>query len=634
MLFGCACFAQEFSEEYSFYKTQFNDQPVVDLKDHQFLEIRIKDNDVLIQYDDYSEMMYLDRRAKFNTESSIEYSFFSQLKDIEAYSLSFERGKYRKNKVSDFQESDVTSRTFYDDIKEVKFIYPKLNEGAKSVLSYSKDIKDPRFLPASLFGSNYPLMNKKLEVTVYDGVEVDFITFHTGSIDIDYSVKSKRKKTIHTWEAKNIPAFEDQLGSISFKEYVPHIIPIIKSYQVDGEPVKVLGETQDLYNWYASLLQNLNQTPLNEDLNRIVNDITANATSDLEKVKAVYYWTQQNIKYLDVEYGLGGFIPREANQVFEQKYGDCKDNSSLMKAMLEELGIQTFITWVGTRKLPYTYDELPTPMVDNHMILTYWDQPNDKYYYLDATGRYLDFNLPSSFIQGKQVMMAIDDNTYKLNYVPYVEPEENNITELNEFSIESLNLVGTTTIHLSGYEKINALNRLENRKKDKKIDFYRNRFSKGSKQYVISNLNEISTFNYDQDMQFSFDFEMMNYVQQIDDQFYVNLNFKDNTSGYYFERINEQDIEIKHKRSELTVNKLKITEGFSVMYIPENHFENNPFFDLKITYQIEDGVLIYTKDFKFKKNRILKDEQEELKELIKENRRVLRESIALQKEKL
>ena len=52
--------------------------------------------------------------------------------------------------------------------------------------------------------------------------------------------------------------------------------------------------------------------------------------TELEKVKAIYYWAQKNVKYVAFEYALGGFVPRDANDIYSKKYGDCKDNSSIM----------------------------------------------------------------------------------------------------------------------------------------------------------------------------------------------------------------------------------------------------------------------------------------------------------------
>src|SRR5690606_41037728 len=97
-----------------------------------------------------------------------------------------------------------------------------------------------------------------------------------------------------------------------------------------------------------------------------------------------------------------GFIPREADKVFERKFGDCKDMTSIITEMAKYVNVPNVnFTWIGTRELPYTYQQLPTPAVDNHMIATYIK--DGKKIYLDATDANVPFGMPSGFIQGKEV---------------------------------------------------------------------------------------------------------------------------------------------------------------------------------------------------------------------------------------
>ena len=77
---------------------------------------------------------------------------------------------------------------------------------------------------------------------------------------------------------------------------------------------------------------------------------------------------------------LWAALSQEANDVFK-KYGDCKDNSSILSEMLSIAGLRA-ASW-RDRSIPYTYEEVPTP-ADNHMILSY--ENKGKTYYLDATG--------------------------------------------------------------------------------------------------------------------------------------------------------------------------------------------------------------------------------------------------------
>jgi len=66
-------------------------------------------------------------------------------------------------------------------------------------------------------------------------------------------------------------------------------------------------------------VETINQDEVDSELRNIVDELTKDKSSNVEKVRAIYYWVQENIKYIDFEYALGGFIPREANNVFKKK---------------------------------------------------------------------------------------------------------------------------------------------------------------------------------------------------------------------------------------------------------------------------------------------------------------------------
>src|SRR5581483_12039727 len=108
-------------------------------------------------------------------------------------------------------------------------------------------------------------------------------------------------------------------------------------------------------------------------LARITDSLVANQPTELAKVKSIYYWVINNIKYVAFEDGMQGYIPRQADSICMKRYGDCKDMASIITAMLSVAKIPSYLTWIGTRDIPYSYDDVPLPMADNHMIATYMD---------------------------------------------------------------------------------------------------------------------------------------------------------------------------------------------------------------------------------------------------------------------
>jgi transglutaminase-like putative cysteine protease len=69
--------------------------------------------------------------------------------------------------------------------------------------------------------------------------------------------------------------------------------------------------------------------------------ITAEKTSDFERAQAIYNWVNQNLRYVAIYLGDGGLVPHDADSIFRNRYGDCKDHVVLLESMLRSVGIES-----------------------------------------------------------------------------------------------------------------------------------------------------------------------------------------------------------------------------------------------------------------------------------------------------
>ena len=127
-------------------------------------------------------------------------------------------------------------------------------------------------------------------------MNLEFRKFNISDDKIKFTKEEKRRKIIYSWELNDQDEFEFEANTPSYKTILPHIVPIITSYKIKKEEKKLLGEVSDLYGWYYSLVENVNTEAPSKELIDLTNKITADKKTDLEKVKAIYYWTQKNIK--------------------------------------------------------------------------------------------------------------------------------------------------------------------------------------------------------------------------------------------------------------------------------------------------------------------------------------------------
>ena len=620
--------AQNF-EEFNTYKSKYPDARFVRLNNEIEISISVEEDQLYIEKAAQKEDLYLDDTAKSFSDSSLSYSTFFELRDIEASSLLYEDGKLTEYPIEEFKESDEASDVFYDDTKTLNFIYPGLKEGAKSRLRYKQIIKNPRFLGAFYLGDFYPISKGTFKLVVDKDIEMDFKLFNADTIKVDFSKKERRKTIEYTWQVQDIDEYDYEANAPNYREVLPHVVPIIRSYKSNGETIKVLGELGDLYSWYASLVQEVNTQEPSPELKAIVDEITAGLTTDLEKVKAIFYWAQQNIKYVAFEYALGGFVPREANEVFNKKYGDCKDNSSIMDEMMEIANIKGDLTWIGTREIPYSYTELPTPAVDNHMILSYTE--NGKTYFLDATGRYTPFGFPTSFIQGKEALIADGDN-YRLVEVPVMEAAANAVVDSTRLSIVDKKIIGQSKTVFSGYVKGDLFESLDNLSSAKNLnEYYNNRLTKGNNSFLVDEVVENNKFDYDKDFELTYKFEVTDHHKSLKDEIYINLNLSQLLSDFVEKEDRKYPFEMDYKRAIKFVNILEVPQGYTVDYIPENVSAANDFMSFEITHEVKGQEIIYTHSATLDFLTINTDQLKEARAVIKAAQKAYRDIVVLKK---
>lgn len=630
--FSCINFSySQLSNDYYTYKKLYPNESKVCINSSTNFIISIVKGKLIIEESYNEENMYLNSNANHFSEDEISYSSFFELKDLKAASYSFEKSKYNVTEVKKFTHKDqLSNNVFYDDNKKVKFLYPKLEEGSKTSLSYKYLLKNPYILSKTFFTYSYPTINSTYTITTDKDIEIAFKTFNTDSVELSYSEEIKNGKKLYKWACKNVNGIKKEPNSVDYNYYLPHIIPRIVSYKNNNNEVVILKTINDLHQWYYNLIKDINNQDDDENLIKLVNELIQGKSTEIEKVKALYYWVQQNIKYVAFEFELGGFVPREANEIFHQKYGDCKDNTSLLKKMLEIAEIKSYFTWIGTRDLPYKYVEVPSPVSDNHMILTYFNDSTP--YFLDATGRFNPLEIPSSFIQGKEALISIDSSNFLIKEVPIIKPIYNILTDSIFLKINKNNLEGVGTIIMDNYPKMEYFNALESIKTTSDLlAFYNRNLEKGSNKFLISNFDEKNKYSYDKEFIINYSFLIDNYIISSGNELYVNLNLNKRVLDLISEEKDKLTKEFDFKNYRKYTYILIIPEGYKVEHLPDSYKMESNFFKTELSHRLDGNKIIYEHILEINFLLLTKEYQIELNSILNKIKTKYNESIVLKK---
>ena len=598
------------------YKKQFPDFNELVLNDSQSYDFSIESDKIKVIQNNQYESLILNDNGILNNKESFSYSDLVKLKSYDAFTIINVNGKENKIKVTQTNEvQSGQSFVFYDDVKERQLIFPNLEAGAKKVYNYQTQIEDPFLLHKFIFGGGLPIKNSTLEIKTEKNITIGFKIFNDTANLIEFSKTEKKGKWIYKWTLKEVKPVKLEANSPGFLYIIPHINIYIKDYTVNNQKVTVLGDINNLFDYYKGFTKNLNQT---EDpaLKAITLKITENLTTDDEKIKSIFYWVKDNIKYIAFEYGYEGFIPREASLICERKFGDCKDMSSIITAMAKYANVKNvYIAWIGTRDIPYSYNELPTPAVDNHMIALY--KKGDEYIFLDATDKETLYGIPTGFIQGKEALYG-DGDSYKIIPVPIVPAVKNEIKEQVKISVEKDKLVGSGKIEFNGYNRSRILSRLGDATNKTKFEMIKSLVLKGNNKFNLKQYTEENIKDRDKPYQINYNFDLENYIVKVDKEIYVNLFLDKPLEKVIVEKARSSQFEFEHLNYINSQYEMEIPTNCTLKYLPKNFNLDNNYLKADFVYEVINNKIILTVQLKQKKLMLDKPDFELWNKTIKE----------------
>lgn len=610
------------------FSQDFSNEDYIYLKRHEHIKIGLSKQNFEITKQVAEQAEYLTAKKLYFANEAMPFDSFSSIENIDAYTYLPEKDSNIKVDYIETKRA-FDNGVFYSDQESKIFTFPAVTKGAITNLNYTEVIKDPHFLGLFRFGTFVPTKSSQLSIEFPKNVSIGYIDFNTKDISLDFKQETKKDITTYTWTANNVSAYHSEDDGESLLHFVPHIIVYIKSYDYRGQQINVLNDVNDLYKWYASLVNQIDTKELDK-VYKIADDITKSLSTQKEKAEAIFNWVQDNINYVAFEDGLGGFVPRGAASVCDKRYGDCKDMANLLYEMLNHVGVEAYRTWIGTRDRPYSYKQVPTPMVDNHMITT--AIIDGETIFLDGTDSYVPFGMPSAFIQTKEALLGIDANTFKLITVPAQKPEQSITDVTTLIHIEDDMFKVSEKRLLTGYEKVDFITDYLYKKDTKtEEEFLNTTFELGNNKTSYTNITKENFDNKKNPLELTYDLSIDNYVKKVGTKLFINLDIDRVLSKSKIDIEDKKyDKKIDHAYSRNYVTTLNIPEGYSATFIPETLSFENPNYGYSITYTQKDNTIIQHKTIFVNTLSIKKQDFESWNEFIKSLTKAYKKSIILE----
>ncbi len=582
-------------EDYKNYKLKYPESNVVFNSHNETVTIDLKDGVPNVKTNTHDEYLILNQIGVSSmTSDEIYFSTFETIENIDAYSMIPTDKGYKKIKATNFvtKEAENEGSVFHDDNKTTSFIYPSLTEGSYRILDYTQTTNENRFPFGFFFCSYLPVDKAKFIINCDSNIHILFKLFNDQKNNVKYTENIVKGRRIMEWTITNPMILKQEERAASSRYYAPHIMAQIANYRTKKGVVEVVGNATDLHNWYKTHIQKvLNEEP-SDELKQITDSITKLSITEKEKVKSIYYWVQSNIKYIAFEEGINGFVPRQPNAILAKRYGDCKDMASLIYTMLKYAKINSYLTWLGTRDLPYKYSEFPSSICDNHMITTYLD--GDTPYFLDATCSFLPFGYPSHGIIGKEAFLHISDNEYRILAIPTMKVEDTYYRDSSFIKFDNRKIIGKNKTIVGGYYNI-YVNEIYNTPEQKKLDeIVESMHQKGNNTFKILHSSTQNVGNRDSDLIVNYDFEINNYVTSYENEVYVNMVLdKEITQGELkLDRLAPFELD-NLSNDEYTV-VMEVPKEYTIKSIPKDASFTSDYVDYSIQYKKDKNKITMT----------------------------------------
>ncbi len=197
-------------------------------------------------------------------------------------------------------------------------------------------------------------------------------------------------------------------------------------------------------NWYYNLA-----APRSEGGGEVATTArTLAADGDfMARLTKVADFMQQQIRYVAVEIGIGGWQPHAAQDIFRSRYGDCKDKATLTVAMLDAVGIRA--GWVSVDVRRGVIDPDAPSLFGNHMIAAIeipkgYENPRlqavvtthsgRRYLIFDPTNPYVPVGQLPDYEQGSYGVLAAGEDS-QLIHLPILNPDAESIDRKAKFEL-------------------------------------------------------------------------------------------------------------------------------------------------------------------------------------------------------
>jgi len=252
----------------------------------------------------------------------------------------------------------------------------------------------------------FPVLHRKISINLPPGkslyVDDELHGRHLLTVEPD-------GRRLETFEWSNIPAVKAEIA-------MPAPGPLFEA--------STIASWDRVAAWYAQLVAP--QAEPDAAIRAKVKELTAGLKDDDARLRAIYGYVAREYRYVSLSFGIGAYRPHAAPAIFTSHYGDCKDKSTLLLAMVRALGWDGHLVLVNSSS--HVLAAAPNPQQFDHAILAVLRPGIPGRQLLDPTSGLAEFGSLALGDDDRDILEAVPTGG-RLAHTPPAPIEERRATE-------------------------------------------------------------------------------------------------------------------------------------------------------------------------------------------------------------
>jgi hypothetical protein len=267
------------------------------------------------------------------------------------------------------QQRDIRERSLlseymlYSDAKIKEFYLPRMDTNCVAEYEYQLRLSSLLYWGDWFFQSHLPTLLSRY--TLITPKDFDF-KVKVLNDQIVPEIDLRKGKKIFVWTTENKPVINKEVFMPPPADFASHLAFCPLRFRFDHRTYPSQS-WEDIAGWYWEISQaSIMPDP---EVTFLASRLTAGLSSKPGKIKAIFDFIQERIRYISIAIGTGAYRPHPCGDVLEYGYGDCKDMTSLLIAILSAAEIKAYPALLSTRGHRSVLTDMPKVKQFDHVVV-------------------------------------------------------------------------------------------------------------------------------------------------------------------------------------------------------------------------------------------------------------------------